>query len=230
MYISMTSQCWRKYLSVKTRRFWSSWSLLSFQLIFSIVLKGESPVLDKPVPIPFVGIVTVRDFLDLPADGERASVFAVVMASLLIPCMMFCRGFLGYLATRTYIKASSHILFRIRNDLYAAILRQSMAFFNKSRAGELIQIVSTQSGALQTNALALVQAITKHPAMIFSTLSVIFAIDPLFSFVSLFVFPLCIIPVRMISKAVKRSGVLEMTASTDMLVSMHEAFGGIRLV
>ena len=225
---------WRRFgagvvLSIGSGMF-NAFMLLSFNVIFSIVLKGDSPILDRPIPVPFMGLVALRDVFDLPASGERASVFSVVVASMLIPCMMFCRGFLGYLATRSYIKASSHILFRIRNDLYAAILRQSMAFFNKSRAGELIQIVSTQSAALQSNALALVQALTRHPAMILSTLSVIFAIDPLFSFVSLFVFPLCIIPVRMISKAVKRSGVLEMTASTDMLVSMHEAFGGIRLV
>lgn len=225
---------WRRFcagvlLSIGSGMF-NAFMLLSFNVIFSIVLKGESPMLDRPVPIPLMGMVSLRELLNLPANGERASVFSVVVASMLIPCMIFCRGFLGYLATRSYTKASSHILFRIRNDLYSAILRQSMAFFNKSRAGELIQIVSNQSSSLQANALTLVQAITRHPAMILSTLSVIFAVDPLFSFVSLFVFPLCIIPVRMISKAVKRSGITETAASTDMIVSMHEAFGGIRLV
>jgi subfamily B ATP-binding cassette protein MsbA len=39
-----------------------------------------------------------------------------------------------------------------------------------------------------------------------------------------------IIPVRMISKAVKHSGRVEVAANTEMIVSMHEAFGGIRLV
>ncbi|MFZ2279701.1 MAG: ABC transporter ATP-binding protein [Prosthecobacter sp.] len=208
----------------------NAFMLLSFNVIFSIVLKGDSPVLEKSLPVPFVGMVSLREALHLPLKGEKASFYSVVLASALIPCMIFCRGFLGYLATRSYVKASSHILFRIRNDLYAAILRQSMVFFNRSKAGELIQVVSLQSTALQVNALALVQAITRHPAMILSTLSVIFTIDPLFTFMSLFVFPLCIIPVRMISRAVKSSGQTEFNASSDMLVSMHEAFGGIRLV
>lgn len=225
---------WRRFgagvaLSIGSGMF-NAFMLLSFNVIFSIVLKGESPVLDRPVLVPLVGMVSLRQVFELPPEGQRASLLAVIIASMLIPLMIFCRGFLGYLATRAYVKASSLILFRIRNDLYAAILRQSMVFFNKSKAGELIQVVSAQSAALQANALALVQGITRHPAMIISTLSVIFAIDPLFSFVSLFVFPLCIIPVRMISRAVKRSGLADMTASADMLVSMHEAFGGIRLV
>lgn len=225
---------WRRFgagvaLSIGSGMF-NAFMLMSFNVIFSIVLKGDSPVLDRPVPVPWVGMVSLRQVFELPAEGQRASLSAVIIASMLIPLMIFCRGFLGYLATRAYVKASSQILFRIRNDLYAAILRQSMVFFNKSKAGELIQVVSAQSSSMQVNALALVQGITRHPAMIISTLSVIFAIDPLFSFVSLFVFPLCIIPVRMISRAVKRSGLADMTASTDMLVSMHEAFGGIRLV
>jgi len=232
--LAYASPQWKRFcagvaLSIGSGMF-NAFMLLSFNVIFSIVLKGESPVLDRPVPVPFCGLVSLREVFDLPAEGQRASVISVIVASMFIPLMIFCRGFLGYLATRAYVKASSQILFRIRNDLYAAILRQSMAFFNKSRAGELIQIVSAQSAALQTNSLALVQGITRHPAMIVSTLSVIFAIDPLFSFVSLFVFPLCIIPVRMISKAVKRSGLVETAASSDMLVNMHEAFVGIRLV
>ena len=232
--LAYASSQWRRLatglaLSIGSGMF-NAFMLLSFNIIFSIVLKGDSPMLDKPLPIPLVGLVSLREVFNLPIKGEKASMYSVILASALIPCMIFCRGFLGYLATRSYVKASSHILFRIRNDLYAAILRQSMVFFNRSKAGELIQVVSLQSTALQVNALALVQAITRHPAMILSTLSVIFAIDPVFSFMSLFIFPLCIIPVRMISKAVKRSGQMEFTASADMLVSMHEAFGGIRLV
>jgi subfamily B ATP-binding cassette protein MsbA len=114
---------WRRFgagvvLSIGSGMF-NAFMLLSFNVIFSIVLKGDSPVLDRPIPVPFVGLVALRDVFDLPASGERASVFSVVVASMLIPCMMFCRGFLGYLATRSYIKASSHILFRIRNDLYS---------------------------------------------------------------------------------------------------------------
>jgi subfamily B ATP-binding cassette protein MsbA len=232
--LSYARSQWRRLatglaLSIGSGMF-NAFMLLSFNVIFSIVLKGDSPVLEKSVPVPFVGFISLRELFHLPLKGERASMYSVILASALIPCMIFCRGFLGYLATRSYVKASSHILFRIRNDLYAAILRQSMVFFNRSKAGELIQVVSLQSTALQVNALSLVQAITRHPAMILSTLSVIFTIDPVFSFMSLFVFPLCIIPVRMISRAVKRSGQTEFTASADMLVSMHEAFGGIRLV
>ncbi|MDH4455369.1 MAG: ABC transporter ATP-binding protein [Verrucomicrobiota bacterium] len=204
--------------------------LISFQVIFSLVLKGDTPVRDVAQRVPFLGPVKITDIFPVSADQTDVGWPVVVVAAMIIPVLIFCRGFLSYLSSRTYTKAASHVLYKIRQDLYASILRQSLSFFNRSKAGELIQVVANQSGSLQVNALALVQAITKHPLSILSILIVLFGIDPFFTAMSLFVFPLCLIPVRMISKSVRRSGQIEVGAAADMLVCMHEAFGGIRLI
>jgi len=204
--------------------------LISFQLIFSLVLKGETPLKDVAQRVPFLGPVKLTDLFGLQEGDGDVSIGMVMMAAAVIPALIFCRGFLSYLSSRTYTKAASHVLYQVRKDLYAAMLRQSLSFFNKSKAGELIQIISGQAAMLQVNALALVQAMTKHPMSILSILIVLFGIDPFFTFMSLFVFPLCLIPVKMIAKSVQRSGKIEVSASSGMLVAMHEAFGGIRLV
>lgn len=204
--------------------------LISFQLIFSLVLKGETPIKDVAQRVPFLGPVKLTDIFGLQEGDADVSIGIVMLAASVIPALIFCRGFLSYLSSRTYTKAASHVLYQVRKDLYEAMLRQSLSFFNKSKAGELIQIISGQAATLQVNALALVQAMTKHPMTILSILIVLFGIDPFFTFMSLFVFPLCLIPVKMIAKSVQRSGKIEVSASSGMLVAMHEAFGGIRLV
>lgn len=204
--------------------------LISFQLIFSLVLKGDTPVKDVAQRVPFLGPVKLTDIFGLQEGDADVSIGMVILAASVIPALIFCRGFLSYLSSRTYTKAASHVLYQVRKDLYAAMLRQSLSFFNRSKAGELIQIISGQAMMLQSNALALVQAMTKHPMAILSILIVLFGIDPFFTFMSLFVFPLCLIPVRMIAKSVRHSGKIEVSASSGMLVAMHEAFGGIRLV
>lgn len=204
--------------------------LISFQVIFSLVLKGDTPIKNVAQRVPFIGPIKMTDIFPV-ADGDtNVSVGVVILAASVIPALIFCRGLLSFLSARTYTKAASHVLYRIRQDLYAAVLRQSLNFFNRSKAGNLIQIVSNQSASLQVNALALVQALTKHPMSIISILIVLFGIDPVFTSLALFVFPLCLIPVRMISKHVRRSGKIEVEAASDMLVNMHEAFAGIRLV
>jgi len=204
--------------------------LISFQVIFSLVLKGDTPIKDVAQRIPFFGPVKMTEIFPVAEGDTNVSVWVVILAASVIPLLIFCRGLLSFLSSRTYTKAASHVLYKIRQDLYAAVLRQSLSFFNRSKAGNLIQIVSSQSTSLQVNALALVQALTKHPMTILSILIVLFGIDPVFTFWSLFVFPLCLIPVAMISKSVRRSGKIEVAAAGDMLVSMHEAFAGIRLV
>ncbi len=204
--------------------------LISFQVVFSLVLKGDTPIKDVAQRVPFIGPVKMTDIFPINSEDTDVSLSVVILAASVIPTLIFCRGFLSYLSSRTYTKAASHVLYQIRQDLYAAVLRQSLSFFNHSRAGDLIQVVSTQSTSLQVNALAMVQAITKHPMSIISILIVLFSIDPFFTFMSLFVFPLCLIPVRMVTRSVRQSGIVEVGASSDMLVCMHEAFGGIRLV
>jgi subfamily B ATP-binding cassette protein MsbA len=204
--------------------------LISFQIIFSLVLKGDTPIKDVAQRVPFIGPVKITDIFPVAPGDNDVSLTVVLLAASVVPVLILCRGLLSFLSSRTYTKAASHVLYKIRQDLYAGVLRQSLSFFNRSKSGELIQIVSNQSNSLQVNALTLVQALTKHPMSILSILVVLFGVDPVFTFWSLFVFPLCLIPVWLISKSVRRSGKIETAAATDMLVSMQEAFAGIRLV
>lgn len=203
--------------------------LVAFQVIFSIVLKGDVVAKGMVRKVPFVGPVDFAKVLHLENDAD-VSIWVVASACAFIPVLLFIRGFLSYLSTRTYIIASTHILHQIRHDLYGAILRQSLSFFNRSKGGQLMQVVSYQANMLQSCALALVQALTRHPMTILSILVVLFSMDWLFTLISLAVFPLCIIPVRLIARRAQKSGQIEAQASTDMLVCLHEAVGGIRVV
>jgi subfamily B ATP-binding cassette protein MsbA len=203
--------------------------LIAFQVIFSLVLKGDTPMKGLVRRVPFIGPVDFSSWFGSDPDAE-VGIWVVITACAFIPVLIFARGFLSYLSSRTYTAVASHVLYKIRNDLYRAVLRQSLSFFNRSKAGQLIQVVSQQSSSLQVNSLALVQALTKHPMTILSILIVLFSMDWFFTLMSLVVFPLCILPVRMIAKQAQKSGVMETKANADMLVCMHEAIGGIRVV
>lgn len=203
--------------------------LIAFQLIFSLVLKGDAPMKGMVRRVPFIGPIDLSKLFSLQDDAE-VGIGVVIAACAFIPLLIFARGFLSFLSSRIYTSAASHVLYKIRNDLYQAILRQSLSFFNRSKGGQLIQIISQQANSLQSNALQLVQALTKHPMTIISILVVLFNMDWFFTLMSLFVFPLCIVPVRMMAKRTQKSGQLETKANADLLVCMHEAIGGIRVV
>jgi subfamily B ATP-binding cassette protein MsbA len=71
---------------------------------------------------------------------------------------------------------------------------------------------------------------TSHPLRILVILASLFAAHPFFTFMSLFVFPLCLWPVLRLGKRVRKSGKKEEQMVGAMLTAMHESLTGIRLV
>jgi subfamily B ATP-binding cassette protein MsbA len=55
-------------------------------------------------------------------------------------------------------------------------------------------------------------------------------IDPKFTVAALFLFPICLLPVLIVSKKVRRNATREEDEAGQMMVLMNEAFGGIRVV
>lgn len=203
--------------------------LIGFQLIFSLVLKGQTRTFGEPVRLPLFGSINIADLLGISSDTPVGLV-GVVVACAFIPVLIFTRGFLGYLSLYMQAWVASKVVFQIRNDTYRSILRQSPAFFSNARTGELMQTVTYMTTAVHQNAMLLIQTLAQRPLTIISILAVLFAQDWIFTTVSLFVFPACMLPIIRIGKRARKSGEQELTENSGMAVVLQESFSGIRLV
>ncbi len=203
--------------------------LLSFQLIFSIVLKGETKAFSEGYDLPLVGRVRLGDWFPLEADGELG-LGGVIFACALIPMLILVRGILGYLGNYCMLWVGNKVLYKLRSDVFGSLLQQSLGFFNQSKTGDLIQTVFNQSRVAQTNAVSLAQILVRRPMEIVAILAVLFAKDWFFTLMSLVVFPLCIFPVIYIGKRVRKAGANEETQAGALMSVMHESFVGIRVV
>jgi subfamily B ATP-binding cassette protein MsbA len=203
--------------------------LIGFQLIFSLVLKGQTRTLGEPVKLPFFGKLDLADMLGLASDTP-IGIMGVVLACSFVPVLIFIRGFLSYLSVYMQAVVASKVIYQIRNETFRGIMRQSPVFFSNSRTGELMQTVTHLTTAVHTNAMLLIQTLAQRPLTIFSILAVLFAQDWVFTCVSLFVFPACMLPIIKIGKNARKSGQSEITESSGMMVLLQEAFSGIRLV
>lgn len=203
--------------------------LMSFQVIFSLVLRGQSTKLGAPIDLPFGINFNVAEQLGLNADTP-VGLTGVLIACAFIPVLLFINGFLEYLNKYCLAWVGNKMLYAIRNDVFRSILRQSPAFFSSSRAGELMQTVLFQTCAVQMNAVLLVQLVTNRPLVIIAILATLFSQYPFFTAMSLFVFPLCILPVIALGRRVRKSGTKEEQQVGVMMTAMHESFTGIRLV
>jgi ATP-binding cassette, subfamily B, bacterial MsbA len=223
---------WRLIFSVllgMASAMFNGFMLIGFQLIFSLVLKGQTRTMGEPVKLPLIGKLDLAEILGFAADTP-IGLWGVIIACSFIPVLIFTRGFLGYLSSYMQAWVASKVVYEIRNDTFRSVMRQSPAFFNNAKTGELMQTVIHMTSAVHQNAMILIQTLAQRPLTIISILIVLFAQDWVFTTVSLLVFPACMWPIIRIGKKAKASGANEVGDSSNLMVVLQESFAGIRLV
>jgi ATP-binding cassette, subfamily B, bacterial MsbA len=228
-------QAWNPY-----RRLYSYVRPYKWRFIFGLALgflfgavSGLLPLaLQKVTTTIFHGAALVpTDF----AHRDRllntgGSVKSIVGICLIIPAVMTVRSLVAYGNTYCMNWVSNRVVTDIRNQLFGKILHQSMAFFNKQRAGDLISRVTNNTMAMQT-ALSIVSSdLFKQPVSVIFAIGVLLYMDWKFTLTTLILFPCCIIPIQIFSKRARKAVQRQYAEMGQMVVTMQESFAGIRVI
>lgn len=205
--------------------------ILGFKIIFTIVLpSGKTGHADKvAIPIPFVK-EPVDVLALLPPSIRSTTEASVICACALVPILFLLRGGLTYIGNYYMMWVGNRILLDLRNDAYRSLMAQSVSYYSKQKVGELVQTVFNQARVAQQNLVTLAQDFVQRPVAILSLLVYLISDNPEFTLYSLLVFPLCIGPIVMVGKKVRKSGAQEELEAGSMMVQMTESFTGIRVV
>lgn len=171
----------------------------------------------------------LRDWAATGVD-HRAPMGLVLLLCLAIPVVMALRGVFSYLNAYCVLWVSQRVLDDIRQQVYRHTLGQSLEFFNRQKAGDLVQTVFNQTRIAQQALTSIASDIVKQPVSIISAVAMMVYFDWKFTIAALLLFPLCLLPVLIVSKKVRKSAAKEEEEAGQMMVLMHEAFGGIRVV
>lgn len=212
--------------------------IFGFKIIFSIVLpagkSGAEAV--QPIKVPFVKekvdvMGWITHTFNLPTETLQGdSVSAVIVACCLVPLLFLLRGGLTYIGNYYMMWVGNRVLLDLRNDAYRSLMSQSVGYFSRQKVGNLVQTVFNQARVAQQNLVTLSQDIVQRPVAILALLLYLISDNPEFTLYSLIVFPLCIGPVILVGRKVRKSGTQEELEAGQMLVQMTEAFNGIRVV
>lgn len=165
-----------------------------------------------------------------PGPDGRSPLHVVLTVCLLVPAVMAVRGLFSYLNAYCVLWVSQRVLDDIRQQVYRHTLGQAMEFFNRQKAGDLVQTVFNQTRIAQQALTSIAADIVKQPVSIISAVAMMLWFDWRFTLAALLLFPLCLLPVLIVSKKVRKSAAREEDEAGQMMVLMHEAFGGIRVV
>lgn len=168
--------------------------------------------------------------MDSQTLSHGPAVSTMIWVCALIPTVMVLRSVLGYLNTYCVTWVSLKLLNDIRNDLFKKVIAQSLGFFNTQQSGVLIGQIMNDSRMAQTALTQVSADVVTQPVTVIASVIVLLSLDWRFTVISLFLFPLCLVPIIIFGRKVRKDGGSEEARAGLMMVILQEAFAGIRVV
>ncbi|PYL55875.1 MAG: hypothetical protein DMF29_00155, partial [Verrucomicrobia bacterium] len=201
---------------------------VAFGLVTSLfpitVFQVSSFVFHGAAPNP-KAMIAHREILNV---GPRID--SIVWICLAIPLVMAIRSLCSYGNTYYMNWVSNKVVNDVRNQLFAKVMHHSMDFFNRMQSGFLMSRIANDTRNMQQALASVSSDVFKQPITIIGAVIVLLLMDWKFTLVSLVLFPICIIPIRIFGRRAREAVQREQKGGVLMSVTMQESFAGIRVI
>ena len=154
----------------------------------------------------------------------------IVIVCAAIPALMLLRGIFDFINNYFVAWTSLKVLGDMRKQVFAHIASQSLQFFQANRSGHLISRVANDTRVAQTALGFIGTDLIKQPVCVIGGIFALLKLDARFTLMSLVLFPLCILPVSIYGRRIRKSGRKEEEQAGLMTVILQETFAGIRVI
>ena len=150
--------------------------------------------------------------------------------ALLIPGVMILRSLLSYANVYCLTWVSLRALRDMRRRVFGHLMGQSLDFFNKSQSGRLLSRVLNDTMVAQQSMVTIVGDLVKQPLTALGAILVLLHIDWKFTLFSLVLFPICLVPVIVYGRRVRKASRAMQNEAGVMAVILQESFAGVRII
>jgi subfamily B ATP-binding cassette protein MsbA len=163
-------------------------------------------------------------------SGVQTHPWTVAALVAAIPFIMFLRSLFGYLNVYLLQWVASRTVADLRVRLFRHLLDLSAGFHSENASGQLISRVINDTGALQNILNNAVSVVVRDPVTLVSLLAFLLWEQPRLTLITVVFLPVCIIPIAIFNRKIRRSSREMQTQSADLTQTMTEAFTGHRIV
>ncbi len=156
--------------------------------------------------------------------------WTVVALVAAIPAIKFLSGFFGYLNVYFLQWVASRTVADLRVRLFRHLLDLSAGFHNENASGQLISRVINDTGTLQVILNNATTIIVRDPVQLVGLLGFLLWEQPKLTLLTIVVLPVCLVPIIIFSRKIRRSSREMQTQSAELTQTMAEAFTGHRIV
>jgi len=165
--------------------------------------------------------------LHAPAANETARWLLIIGV---IPAIMFLRNTLQYLSIYLTNWSAMHAIADIRTKLFSHLQNLSLGFFNRASTGDLIARITNDTQVLYGIVGSSFASAVKDPVTILCLLGYQLATQPTLTLISIVVFPVCIVPIVIYGRKVRKSARAVQAYNAELTNLMHESFTGNRVI
>ena len=135
----------------------------------------------------------------------QSTPWPVIMASsLLLPFFGLLLGLGNYLSTYFVAWVGNRVVMDLRTELFAHIHRLPLIYFSQSKTGELISRTTNDTLQVERAVSTVMIDLIREPFVLVSTVGYLFWLDARLATLSLLLFPICILPVALFGRRVRR--------------------------
>ncbi len=166
----------------------------------------------------------------LPEFHAPVSSFGWVLVAGAIPAVMVLRITLAYLNIYLTNWSAMHAVADVRTKLFAHLQNLSLGFFNRSSTGDLIARITNDTGVLSSIIGGAFVSVIKEPVTILALVGYQLTIQPKLTFISIIIFPICLVPAIIYGRKVRKSARAVQEYNAELSNLMHESFTGNRVI
>jgi subfamily B ATP-binding cassette protein MsbA len=126
--------------------------------------------------------------------------------------------------------SAMHAIADIRTKLFSHLQNLSLGFFNRASTGDLIARITNDTQVLYSIVGNSFSSAVKDPITIFCLLGYQLATNTTLTLISIVVFPVCIVPIVIFGRKVRKSARAVQEYNAELTNLMHESFTGNRVI
>ena len=177
-----------------------------------------------------VSMFGISSMTEAQGNAGDLSLRRIIFVVSFLPIVALIQG-LFYFIGRYFVEwVGNRMVADIRSHMFAHIHALPMQFFSKSRVGDLISRVTSDTGLLTQLVTNVVGDMIREPFTLIGCIVFMLDMDWRLSLIALVIFPVCIIPVQILGRRIRKASKKGQQGIGDMLSVVQETVGGALVV
>lgn len=201
------------------------------KVVIDLIFNGSTNFREQLEKAPhWILPFTHRLAVMLPEFHAPTTTLGWVLVAGTIPAIMLLRNALAYLSIYLTNWSAMHAIADIRTKLFGHLQNLSLGFFNRASTGDLIARITSDTQVLFSIIGGTFASMVKDPVTILCLLGYQLTMQPMLTLVSVVVFPVCLVPIIIYGRKVRKSARAVQEHNAELTNLMHESFTGNRVI